>query len=69
MTTENITQEDVDTVIESLYNGQYKQAKSQIMEGCKTKPEKLAHRVAIIVISLCDGGYFNEAHRFLAQFE
>lgn len=66
---EKITQEEIDTIIESLYNGQYKQAKSQVMEGCKTKPELLAYRVGFIIEILGDRGDNYESNRFLAQFE
>lgn len=67
-TQEKIAQEEIDTIIESLYNGQYRQAKNQVMEGCKTKPELLAYRVGFIIDILRDNGDSSEATRFLAQF-
>lgn len=77
MTTEKITQEEIDTIIESLYNGQYKQAKSQIMDGCENQPEKLAYRVGFVIETLClrSSDIYEEIKtsniidRFLTQFE
>jgi len=60
-------------VIESLINGQFAQAKEQVQQGCKTKPEKQAYRVGRIVGALCDSeGSYNMpdlAVRFLNLFK
>ncbi|WGH49536.1 hypothetical protein [Alishewanella phage vB_AspM_Slickus01] len=57
------------TIIDSLINGQFKQAKEQITSGCKTKPYKLAHRVGEIVGVLHRQGQIDLATRFLTLFE
>ena len=41
-------------IIDSLYNGQFKQAKQQTQYLCKTKPEKQAYIVGQVVGALCD---------------
>lgn len=43
----------VEKVTESLINGQFVQAYDQAREGCRTKPDKLAHRVGRITWHLC----------------
>lgn len=48
-------------IIESLQNGQFKQAKTQTQYLCKTVPERQARRVGQVVGALCDpdGNYKN----------
>lgn len=41
-------------VLVSISNGQYKQAKDMITEGCKTKPEKMAQRLGRIIACISD---------------
>ncbi len=41
-------------VIGSIYNGQWKQAKVQLQEGCKSKPELQAFRLAHVCCTLVD---------------
>tara|TARA_R110002126_G_scaffold182742_2_gene331359 strand:+ start:416 stop:634 length:219 start_codon:yes stop_codon:yes gene_type:complete len=44
----------IEHIIDSLINGQFKQAKEQTQYRCKTKPEKQAYRVAQVVGALMD---------------
>ena len=48
-------------ILESVVNGQFTQAKDQIQDRCKTKPEKQAYRLAQVVGALCDPNhpYYN----------
>lgn len=55
-------------IIDSLINGQFKQAKSQTLIGCKTRPEKLAYRVGSIVGALIENGKPDLAVKFLNLF-
>lgn len=45
---------NITPIIDSLINGQFKQAKSQAQYLCKTKPEKQAYIVGQVVGALCD---------------
>lgn len=60
-------------IIESLENGQFKQAKQQTQHLCKTKPEKQARIVGQVVGALCDpdGSHNNPdlAVKFLTLFD
>ena len=59
-------------IIESLENGQLKQAKEQIQWKCKTKPEKQAFKVGQVVGALMDEDDYNNpdlARRFLCLFD
>mgnify|MGYP001586460582 CR=1 FL=1 len=47
----------IDHIIESLINGQFKQAKEQTQEGCKTNPERQARKVGQVVGTLCGPDY------------
>lgn len=50
----------INHIIESMINGQFKQAKEQTQYRCKTLPEKQAYRVGQVVGSLCDpDGFYN----------
>jgi len=63
----------IDHIIESLINGQFKQAKEQTQYRCKTKPEKQARIVGQVIGALCDpDGYRNDpslAVRYLKLFD
>ena len=63
---------DIEAVIESLLNGQFRQAKRQTKYKCRTNPDKLAHRVGSVVAMLCDPdgtNYFpNKVHAYLEMF-
>jgi len=39
-------------IVESIYNGQWRQAKTQLQQGCKTKPEVQARRLGWVVFQL-----------------
>lgn len=41
-------------IIDSLINGQFKQAKELVQGGCKTLPEKQAYRLARVCCALVD---------------
>lgn len=62
----------IDHIIDSLTNGQFKQAKAQTQYMCKTLPEKQAYKVGQIVGALMDkdGSSYNPnlAVRFLNLF-
>ena len=68
MQKENITE-----ILDSLYNGQFKQAKEFTLRGVKTKPMKLAHRVGQVVGALLGADGFTVrpdlAVRYLELFE
>lgn len=64
-----ITQNELDTIVDSVYNGQMKQAKEQTLRGCRTKPAKLAYRVATVVKLLCTRDDWFECSRFISMFE
>ncbi len=65
--------ERINHIIDSMINGQFKQAKEQTQYRCKTLPEKQAHRVGQVVGALCDPDHPNYdpdmAVRFLALWE
>lgn len=44
----------IDHIIDSLHNGQFKQAKEQIQHKCKTKPEVQARKLAQVCSALID---------------
>jgi len=61
----------IEHIIESLYNGQFKQAKKQTQYMCKTIPEKQAYKVGQIVGALMDIENYNDpdmAVQFLNLF-
>ena len=69
------TQFGIESVLESIVNGQYKQAKDMITEGCKTKPEKMAQRLGHIIACIsdediqgCFGVNTDHAIRLINQF-
>lgn len=64
-----MTQDDIDTIIDSIINGQYSQAVRQIKEGCKTRPEKMAYRLATIVVHLVSMGETQSAGAITRQFD
>jgi len=41
-------------ILDSVRNGQWDQAKRQLQEGCKTKPEEQAYRLARVCCALTD---------------
>jgi len=43
---------EINTICESVINGQFKQAKEQIQKGCKTKPELQAVRLSNVMAHL-----------------
>jgi len=63
----------LDTIIDSLENGQMKQAREQTVYRCKTKPVQMAYNVGTVVGALCDPDGHRKnpdlAVRFLKQFE
>lgn len=56
-------------VIESLLNGQWRQAKEELQRGCKTKPEKQARKLGQVIGHLCDTNRGDMAVRFLKMFD
>tara|TARA_R110002096_G_scaffold429267_1_gene641989 strand:+ start:457 stop:666 length:210 start_codon:yes stop_codon:yes gene_type:complete len=62
----------IEEIIESLINGNFQQAKEQLQDGCKTKPEEQAYRLAVVTYRLVDkyGKYQlpNTAAVFLGHF-
>ena len=66
------TPELIETIIESLYNGQFTQAKAQAQYRCKALPEKQSATVALVVHTLCDPlGLYRDADlalRFINLF-
>ena len=68
-----IRQSEIDNIIRSMVNGQWKQAKELTRKGCKTKPERMAYRVGRIVGALCDPDGFRDepdlARVYLTMFE
>jgi len=51
----------IDHIIDSLIDGQFKQAKEQTQYRCKTLPEKQSRIVGQVVGALCDpDGYRND---------
>lgn len=53
-------------IVSSLVNGQYKQAKEQTLQGCRTNPERLAYRSGRVVWHVCtqlhNGGHLAEPY-------
>ena len=50
-----ISQEEhiiIHEIVDSLVNGQFKQAKEQTLDRCKTKPEVVARRTGLVVSHL-----------------
>lgn len=66
---ERISWSGTHSVVESIDNGQWAQAKAQIQHRCKTKPETQARRLGIVVGALCDNGYDDDAVRLLRMFD
>ena len=58
----------VSSIIDSLINGQFAQAKEQTQRNCKTKPELQAYRVGQTVGALCDRGMPDLAATYLNLF-
>ena len=52
--------ERIDHIIESLINGNFKQAKEQTQYGCKSIPEKQAKIVGQVVGALMDKDNYND---------
>lgn len=49
-------------IIDSLHNGQIKQAKEMLQKGCRTLPEVQAYRLARVCCALIDpDGYHQRA--------
>ena len=62
----------IDHIVDSLINGQFKQAKEQTQYRCKTKPEKLARKVGQVIGALMDEENFDNpelAARYLNLFD
>ena len=62
----------IDHIVDSLINGQFKQAKEQTQYRCKTKPEKLARKVGQVIGALVDTDDYNRpelAARYLNVFD